>query len=48
MADAVIIGTRMIQVLEDGDAAGAAERAQAFTAGIRQALDAPADIAAAR
>jgi tryptophan synthase alpha chain len=48
VADAVIIGTRMIQVLEEGDAAGAAERAQAFTAGIRQALDAPADIAAAR
>ena len=35
-------------VLEEGDASGAAERAQAFTAGIRQALDAPADIAAAR
>lgn len=46
VADAVIIGTRMIQVLEDGDPAGAAERARVFTAGIRAALDAPADPAA--
>ena len=42
VADAVIIGTRMIQVIEDGDPAGAPERARQFTAGIRQALDAPA------
>ena len=41
VADAVIIGTRMIQVIEDGDPAGAPERARQFTAGIRQALDAP-------
>jgi NADPH:quinone reductase-like Zn-dependent oxidoreductase len=45
VADAVIIGTRMIQVIEDGDPAGAPERARQFTAGIRQALDAPAAVA---
>ena len=39
VADAVIIGTRMIQVLEDGEAAGAAARAGEFIAGIRAALD---------
>ncbi len=38
-ADAVIIGTRMIQVLEDGDAAAAPERGAAFIASIRAALD---------
>lgn len=38
-ADGVIIGTRMIQVLEEGDAAGAAARAGAFIADIRRALD---------
>ena len=38
-ADAVIIGSRMIQVLEEGDAAGAPQRASAFVAGIRAALD---------
>ncbi len=41
VADAVIIGTRMIQILEDGDPAGAAERVRVFTAGVRAALDAP-------
>jgi tryptophan synthase alpha chain len=45
-ADAVIIGTRMIQVLEDGEPAGAAGRAQRFTAEIRAALDAPQGAAA--
>ena len=40
-ADAVIIGTRTIQVLEDGEPSGAAARAQRFTAEIRAALDAP-------
>jgi tryptophan synthase alpha chain len=38
-ADAVIIGTRMIQILEDGDAAGAPARAAAFLAEVRAALD---------
>ena len=42
VADAVIIGTRMIQVLEDGEPAGAPERVRQFTADVRQALDAPA------
>ncbi len=40
-ADAVIIGTRMIQVLEDGPPEGAAARAAAFIASVRAALDAP-------
>ena len=38
-ADAVIIGSRMIQVLEDGDVAGAPQRAAQFIASIREALD---------
>ena len=38
-ADAVIIGTRLIQVLEDGDVAGAAGRAGEFIGVIRRALD---------
>lgn len=38
-ADAVIIGSKMIQVLEDGDEAGATGRASAFIASIREALD---------
>jgi tryptophan synthase alpha chain len=41
VADAVIIGTRMIQILDEGEPAGAPERARDFTAGIRAALDAP-------
>ncbi len=45
-ADAVIIGTRMIQVLEDGEADGAPARAAEFVAEIRRALDAPATGAA--
>ncbi len=40
-ADAVVIGTRLIEVLEAGDPADAAARAGRFVAEIRQALDAP-------
>lgn len=40
-ADAVIIGTKMIQVVEDGDVAQAPTRAGRFMAEIRAALDAP-------
>ncbi|HRO60486.1 MAG TPA: tryptophan synthase subunit alpha [Burkholderiaceae bacterium] len=39
-ADAVIIGTKMIQVLEDGEPAESALRAGRFLGTIRQALDA--------
>jgi len=35
----VIIGSRMIQVLEEGDVAGAPQRAARFIASIREALD---------
>jgi tryptophan synthase alpha chain len=38
-ADAVIIGTKMIQVIEDGPLEGAPDRAAAFVRGIRAALD---------
>jgi tryptophan synthase alpha chain len=38
-ADAVIIGSRMIQLLEDGEPAGAPARAAAFIAEVRAALD---------
>lgn len=41
-ADAVIIGSRMIQVLDDGDVAQATTRAGVFISEIRAALDAPA------
>ncbi len=41
-ADAVIIGTRTIEVLRDGPAAQAPQRARDFVASIRTALDAPA------
>lgn len=41
-ADAVIIGTRTIEVLRDGAAEQAPQRARAFMASIREALDAPA------
>jgi len=40
-ADAVIIGTRMIQVLDDGPPEQAAARAGEFVASVRAALDAP-------
>src|SRR5690606_15593928 len=38
-ADAVIIGTRMIQVLDDGPAEAAPRRAADFIASVRAALD---------
>ncbi len=40
-ADAVIIGTRTIEVLRDGPAEQAPQRAREFVASIRAALDAP-------
>jgi len=40
VADAVIIGTRMIQLLEAGPAEGAASRVEAFIAEVRAAIDA--------
>jgi tryptophan synthase alpha chain len=40
VADAVIIGTRMIQLLEEGDAHGAPDRVAAFIASVRSAMDA--------
>ena len=42
-ADAVIIGTRVIEILEDGPPGEAPARAQAFMAGIRTALDRATD-----
>ena len=39
IADAVVIGSRIIQEIESGPAVGAAERAGAWLAGIRSALD---------
>ena len=39
VADAVVIGSRIIQEIESGPADGAAERAGAWLAGIRSALD---------
>lgn len=39
VADAVIIGTRMIQILEEGEPTQAAGRVRSFTASIREALD---------
>ena len=39
-ADAVVIGSRLIEVLEAGEPAGAPQRAQAWLAGVRQAIDA--------
>jgi tryptophan synthase alpha chain len=41
-ADAVIIGSALIQEMEKAGAAGAVERARAFIGAIRQALDQPA------
>jgi tryptophan synthase alpha chain len=40
VSDAVIIGSKMIQLLEEGDLAGGAQRAQAFMSEVREALDA--------
>lgn len=39
-ADAVVIGSRLIEVLEDGDAASAPQRARQWLSGIREAIDA--------
>ena len=39
-ADAVVIGTRLIQEIEAAGPAHAVERAAAFIQGIRQAMDA--------
>ena len=39
VADAVIIGTRMIQVLDEGDVDSAPERAASFIGEIRAAID---------
>ncbi|MGI4814560.1 MAG: tryptophan synthase subunit alpha [Janthinobacterium lividum] len=39
VADAVVIGTRLVQLLEQADPAQAAAELSAFVAGIRQALD---------
>ena len=38
-ADAVVIGSRLIEVIDDGDTGDAIARAGGFIAGIRQALD---------
>ena len=43
VADAVVIGSRIIQELENTPPEGACAAVQAFVAGIRAALDAPAD-----
>jgi tryptophan synthase alpha chain len=48
VADAVVIGSRLIQEMEEAPPDAAIERAGAFLAGIRQALDAAAEQAAAR
>jgi tryptophan synthase alpha chain len=39
-ADAVVVGSRVIEVLEQGDVAGAATRAGEFVRSLRQAIDA--------
>lgn len=44
-ADAVVIGSRIIQEVEGGPVAAAAQRAGAWLAGIRAALDAPPPVA---
>ena len=46
-ADAVVIGSRIIEEIEAGPAADAAARAGAWLQGIRQALDAMPDKRAA-
>ena len=45
-ADAVVIGSRVIQEIENGAPEGAAARAGAWLAGIRAALDGDAKAAA--
>ena len=44
VADAVIIGTKMIQLLEEGDASGAPARVAGFIASVRASIDAPRTI----
>ena len=39
VSDAVVIGSRMIELLEEGSLEAAPERAQSFMAGVRKALD---------
>ncbi len=39
-ADGVIIGSRLIRAIDQGDAAGAPDRVGAFLAGVREAIDA--------
>ena len=46
VADAVVIGSRLIQEMEDAPAGAAIERAGAFLAGIRRALDGTEQVAA--
>jgi len=48
VADAVVIGSRLIQELEEAPADEAVERAGAFLAGIRRALDLPEEKVGAR
>jgi len=48
VADAVVIGSRLIQEMEEAPAGTAIERAGAFLAGIRQALDSPEKVAVTR
>jgi len=45
VADAVVIGSRLIQEMEEAGPGAAIPRASAFLAGIRQALDRPAETA---
>jgi tryptophan synthase alpha chain len=46
VADAVVIGSRLIQVMEEAPAGAAVERAVAFLGGIREALDGAGKLAA--
>jgi tryptophan synthase alpha chain len=46
VADAVVIGSRLIQVMEEAPAGAAVERAVAFLDGIREALDGAGKLAA--
>src|SRR3990172_3683355 len=46
VADAVVIGSRLIQEMEEAPPGAAIERAGAFLAGIRRALDGAAQVAA--
>jgi tryptophan synthase alpha chain len=48
VADAIVIGSRLIQEMEEAPAGAAVERAGAFLAGIRRALDGAAEPVTAR